>query len=149
MLSRLFRPRRRSAVYNEKQSHLPISRFIPEPVVDSDICSCGHDNATHSRALLENNAGIITSTQASPTSLGTILSTQVNTGTLESLSRPEDEFGSHHNVRAPLSPFGKKGSHIESDVRNLTGHVVIDTYRPVFEGIYSNVYRGIYGNQEV
>jgi hypothetical protein len=151
MLSGLFRPRRRAADDDEKQSRLPILRSIPTPVAHSEIHSYGHDYATESRsrALLANDAGIVVPTQTSPTSLGIIRprsSIQVNTGTPESLSRAEDESGSHHNIRAPLSPFG---SQIESDVRNLTGQIVIDTYRPVFEGNYSSVYRGVYGDQEV
>jgi hypothetical protein len=148
-----FRQRKRAPVDDEKQSHLHISKLIPRSALYSDVYSCSSDHATEprSRPSLANNAFIATPTPTSPTPEGTSRprpSTQANEGTLES-NRPEDESGSSYHIWPQPSPFSKNGSRTRGNVPNLTGQVAITTYRPVFEGSYSSVYRGSYGGHEV
>jgi hypothetical protein len=154
MFSGLFGPKKRAAVEDEKRSRLGTSKLIPIPAQYSDIYSYGRDHVTEPRprALLANNAVIVTRSHASPTSLGITRprsSTQANAGTLEFLSHPEDVSGSFHNVWAQPSPFSNNWSQTVGDVPNLTGQVAIATSRPVFEGTYSDIYLGAYRDQTV
>jgi hypothetical protein len=120
----------------------------------SDVYSYGRDHVTElrSRVLSANNAIVVTPTQASPTSLGTIgprSLTQANAGTREPSSLAEDEYESSYHVWPQPFPFGQNRSHTAGELPNLTGQVVIAASRPVFEGTYSSVYRGTYINLEV
>jgi hypothetical protein len=138
---------RRAAGNDEKQ-------LIPTPVPYSDVDSYGRDRTTESRsrATCANNAVIVTPNRALATSLETSRSrssTQANAGTVESSSRPEDESGSSYHVWPQPSPFNKNESQTAGDVPNLTGQVDIATSRPIFEGTYSSIYRGTYGDHEV
>ena len=149
-----FRQRKRAAVDDEKRSHLHITKPIPTPVPYSDVYSYGRDHVTElrSRALSTNNAIIVTPTQASPTSLGTIgprSSTQTNAATREPSNCTEDAHGSSYHIWPQPSPFRQNRLHTAGEVPNLTGQVVIAASRPVFEGTYSSVYRGTYMNLEV
>jgi len=143
-----FRQRKRAAaVDDEKPSHLHITKPIPTPVPYSDVYSFGRDHVTEvrSRVLSANNAiiYIVTPTQASPTSLGTIGPRSLTS------SLAEDEYESSYHVWPQPFPFGQNRSHTAGEVPNLTGQVVIAASRPVFEGTYSSVYRGTYINLEV
>ena len=135
IFSSLSRRRKRVAAADEKQSHLHIARLIPTPAPYSDVHPYGGDHVTESRshASIANNTIIITPTQASPTSLGTIAprsSTQANAGTREPSSRAEDEYESSCHIWPQPSPFRRNRLHTAGEVPNLTGQVVIATSSP-------------------
>lgn len=73
-------------------------------------------------------------------------------------SRPEsagltdcsvEERGPLPDMPAHSFPLTERKPEDLGEVPNLTGQVSIDTYRPVFEGTYSSVYRGMYGDHRV
>jgi hypothetical protein len=62
---------------------------------------------------------------------------------------PVEERDPLRDMPAHLSPLTKRKPEDSGDLPNLTGQVSIDTYQPVFEGTYSSVYRGMYGDHRV
>jgi hypothetical protein len=136
----LFRQRKRAAVDDETQSETTSAQYWNIHPYGRYVVS----------AYSTNTASVIPS-QASPTSFETLRtrsSTQANARTLEFSNLSEGGCRSYVIWEQP-SPFGKIGLQTGGDVPNLTGQVTFATSRPIFEGTYSNVYRGTYKGQEV